>query len=180
MRLVAGRGSSDFINRRGMLYLSPMESQDYRDGIRDAYQGELVGEKLYRDYARRVSDLDQRDKLAAIADIERATHRRLHPIAERLQVRPSTTDWHAIVQRRLGELEKLNWSGFLQKALYEWPPYIDRFEAVHRLAPAADAPCTRLLVEHEWVLVEFIRLESADPGGAGSLSILQRFLANAP
>jgi len=157
-----------------------MESQAYRDGIRDAYQGELVGEKLYRDHAGRVSDLGQRDKLAAIADIERVTHRRLQPIAERLQVRPSTTDWHAIVERRLGDLEKLNWRDFLQKALQEWPSFIDRFEAVHRLAPPGDAPSTWALVEHELVLVEFIRLESADPGGAGSLSVLQRFLAKAP
>jgi hypothetical protein len=157
-----------------------MESQAYREGIHDAYQGELVGERLYRDHGERMSDPRQREKLAAIADIERSTHLRLEPIAERLQVRPSNTDWHAIVQRRLGELEQLNWKGFLQKALQEWPPYIERFEAVHRLAPAADAPCTRLLVEHELVLVEFIRLESADPGSSSSLSVLQRFLAETP
>ena len=157
-----------------------MESQAYREGIRDAYQGELVGEKLYRGYCERVSDPRQREKLAAIADIERATHLRLEPIAERLQVRPSSTAWHSIVQRRLGEIENLSWVDFLRKALREWPPYIERFEAVHRLAPTVDEPCTRLLVEHELVLVEFIRLESADPDGAVSLGVLQRFLAQAP
>jgi hypothetical protein len=157
-----------------------MESKAYGEGIRNAYQGELVGEKLYRDYSERISDPRRREKLAAIADIERATHLRLEPIAERLQVRPSNTDWHSIVQRRLGEIEKLSWRDLLRKALREWPPYIERFEAVHRLAPAADAPCTRLLVEHELVLVEFIRLESADPDGADSMSVLQRFLAQAP
>jgi hypothetical protein len=157
-----------------------MESQAYREGVRDAYQGELVGEKLYRDYAERMPDPHQREKLAAIADIERATHLRLEPIADRLQVRPANSGWHSIVERRLGEMERLNWSDFLQQALRDWPPYIERFEAVHRLAPAADAPRTRLLVEHEMVLVEFIRIESAAPGGAGSLSVLQRFLAQAP
>ena len=54
-----------------------MRSEAYREGIREAYQGELVGEKLYRAYGESRSDPRQREKLAAIADIERSTHLRL-------------------------------------------------------------------------------------------------------
>ena len=78
--------------------------------------------------------------------------------------------------RRAEELNQLTWPEFVAKATVDWPPYIERFETVERMAPAAAALAARQLVEHERALVEFVRLEEQHSGE--SLRPLQEFLAD--
>jgi len=151
-------------------------ASDYIDALRSAYVGELVGETLYRELARRRSNADERAKLDAIADVERLTHGRLHAIALRLGIRPVESEWRPIVERRANELAPLTWHELIDKALRDWPPYIARFEALVPLAPACDAAALRQLVDHEVALVEFARCEHEAPGSLKSLRVLQAFL----
>jgi hypothetical protein len=153
-----------------------MVSKTYRDKIRQAYEGELIGEKLYRKLAARSAINQQRAKLNAIADVEKLTTVRLKPIAERLGIHPQESDYQAVVERRANQLAGYSWSAFISKALRDWPPYIARFEALLPLAPVGDEPTIRLLIEHEVVLVEFVRIEHADEGGSDSLRVLEDFL----
>ena len=153
-----------------------MGSTAYQDGILAAYQGELVGERLYRELANRSKVGDQKAKLHAIADVERQTSRRLKPIAERLAIDVREAQWMHIVERRLGELESLAWPDFIERALRDWPPYIARFEALKLLAPAGDADAIQWLVHHEAALVAFARTEHDAMGSNASLRHLQTFL----
>jgi hypothetical protein len=100
----------------------------------------------------------------------------LKPIAERLGIHPQESDYQAVVERRANQLAGYSWSAFISKALRDWPPYIARFEALLPLAPVGDEPTIRLLIEHEVVLVEFVRIEHADEGGSDSLRVLEDFL----
>ncbi len=157
----------------------------YRDGIRSAYEGELIGERLYRTLAMCRSDLDQRAKLDAIADVERLTNGRLKPIAERLGIAPADAEIQAIVRRRVAELSTLGWSDFIARANRDWPPYIARFEELQPLAPSDDGPAIRSLIDHELALVEFARveqsaLERSAVGAEASLRVLQAFLLATP
>jgi hypothetical protein len=153
-----------------------MGSTAYDDGIMAAYQGELIGERLYRELANRSKVGDQKAKLHAIADVERQTSRRLKPIAERLGIDVPEAQWMRIVERRLGELESLAWPDFIERATRDWPPYIARFEALRQLAPAGDADSIHWLVQHEAALVAFARTESDAMGSDASFRLLQRFL----
>jgi hypothetical protein len=153
-----------------------MGSTAYHDGILAAYQGELIGERLYRELANRSKVGDQKAKLRAIADVERQTSRRLKPIAERLGIDVRDAHWMRIVERRLGELESLAWPDFIDKALRDWPPYIARFEALQQLAPAGDADSIQWLVRHEAALVAFARTERDAMGSDASFHLLQTFL----
>jgi hypothetical protein len=153
-----------------------MDSTPYRDGILAAYQGELIGESLYRELAHRSMVDDQKAKLHAIADVERHTNRRLKPIAERLGIDVSDAEWMRVVERRLSELESLAWPDFIDKALRDWPPYIARFEALKQLAPAGDADSIQWLVDHEAALVAFARIEHDAMGSNASFRQLQAFL----
>jgi hypothetical protein len=150
--------------------------ETYRDGIESAYVGELVGEQLYRALARRAAEPGQQAKLNAIADVEYLTHRRLKPIADRLQIEPVEVLWRAVVERRTRELAALTWSDFIAQALEKWPPYIAQFEAVASMAPPSDAAVLHWLVEHEVVLVTFARAENDAAGNDASLAILHAFL----
>ena len=153
-----------------------MGSTPYDDGILAAYQGELIGERLYRELANRSQVGDQKAKLHAIADVERQTSRRLKPIAERLGIDVPEAQWMRIVERRLGELESLAWPDFIDRALRDWPPYIARFEALQQLAPPGDADSIQWLVHHEATLVAFARTERDAMGSNASFRHLQTFL----
>jgi hypothetical protein len=153
-----------------------MLSAKYHDGIRAAYQGELAGERLYRELANRFPSDDRHAKFRAIADVEWLTHSRLKPIAERLGVGSGETDWLPTVERRAAELGSLSWREFIDKALRDWPPYIERFAALKPLAPPGDEASIQFLIDHEVALVEFARLEQATPGAEDSLRVLQTFL----
>lgn len=152
----------------------------YRDGIRSAYAGELIGERLYRALAQGSRDADQRVKLDAIADVERLTHRRLKPIAERLGSVPSDAELQAVVARRAVELAALSWPEFIARANRDWPPYVARFEELKPLAPPGDAAAIRSLIDHEVALVEFARVEQSAVGAEASLRVLQAFLLATP
>jgi len=153
-----------------------MSDTAYQQGIRAAYQGELIGESLYRELARCSSDPVQRAKLDAIADVECLTHGMLKPIADRLNVVPTEAEWRPIVDRRAIELASLTWPAFISNAMRDWPPYIARFEALQLLAPARDAESIQLLVDHEVTLVEFLRVEKSDMGSDSALRVLEAFL----
>ena len=122
-------------------------------------------------------DPDQRKKLAAIADVERRTHTVLEDVASRLGIEPALAQIEATVARRALELKKLTWFEFIEKAMPDRPPYIDRFEDAERLAPPIDAPAPRLLVDHDLALVKFVRLERRH--SHDSLRPLEAFLAGA-
>jgi hypothetical protein len=148
----------------------------YLDGVRAAYEGELIGERLYREVARRRADVLERGKLDAIADVERLTNLRLRPIARRLGIQPDEASLQAVIERRANELAALGWPEFIGKAVRDWPPYIARFAELEPLAPASDAAVIRQLVDHEVVLVEFAHVEQSAMGSEASLGVLRSFL----
>ena len=151
-----------------------MDRQSYADAIRRAYEGEIVGERLYRALAMQCSDADQRSKLSAISAIEAATHERLKHIAERLQIDLSQTAIQCTVERRLAQLRLLSWGEFIQKAVLEWPPYLARFEVLRQAAASGDEESLQFLEDHERALVQFVNLEHS--GSENSLSALSTFL----
>jgi hypothetical protein len=153
---------------------SLVDRQTYADAIRRAYEGEIVGERLYRALALECSDTDQRSKLSAISAIEAATHERLKHIADRLQIDPSQAAIQCTVERRLAQLRLLSWGQFIQQAVLEWPPYLARFEVLRRSAASGDEESLQFLEDHERALVEFANLEHS--GSENSLSTLSTFL----
>jgi hypothetical protein len=148
----------------------------YHNGIQQAYLGEIIGEHLYRNLSNRVSQADQISKLNAIADVERLTHERLRPIADRLGIQADEAQLNEVVIHRTEELSALTWAGFVDQAVTRWPPYIARFEALKPMAPQIDVPAIQYLVQHEIALVQFVRLEKGALGSMSSLKILQSFL----
>lgn len=151
-----------------------MSMKTYLDALREAYEGELEGEAVYRGLSDLGDDAIQCKKFSTIADVERRTHLILHPAASRLGIEPAMERIAATAARRTKELSELSWPEFVAKATLNWPPYIARFERMERLAPIVDALAVRRLVEHERALVEFIRLENLH--SRESLRPLQDFL----
>jgi hypothetical protein len=149
----------------------------YMQGVLQAYEGELIGERLYGALAAARPEPAAQQRFALIAAVERATNMLLQPIAARLGLKASDERVSAAVARRTPEIASLSWPEFVRKAMHDWPPYVPRFEALRELAPPDDAAVLEMVVEHERALVEFIRREAVEH--AAALEPLQQYLARA-
>jgi rubrerythrin len=156
-----------------------LSEETYKENIRKAYEGEMVAERAYGALAAERADPSQRAKLSAISRVEGLTHRRLQQVASRLRIGPEEARIKSTVERQIAELRQLTWDGFIQKAVLEWPAYLDRFAALRRSAAPGDEPALQYLVEHESALVQFAQLEHADPG-SDSLRPLLAYLGELP
>jgi hypothetical protein len=148
----------------------------YRDKLHRAYEGELIGERLYRRLAERSRDEDMREKMLLISDVERRTNRLLQPLAEELQVEVSQSTISRVMRDRARQLQSLSWAAFIEKAAFDWPPFIMRFEALRDAGPPVARATLQLVVGHEIALVEFIRLERGGAPRATAIEPLNRFL----
>ena len=153
-----------------------MSEEAYRTNVRSAYEGEIVGERLYRALSAQCPDADHRGKLLAISRVEKMTHQRLQPIAARLGIEPVEALIQSTVERRLAELGQLSWDTLIAKAVSGWPAYLERFEALRCSAVATDVMALQSLVDHERALIQFAHLEHENPGSAASLRPLLVYL----
>jgi rubrerythrin len=148
----------------------------YRELLHRAYQGELIGEILYRTLATRTNDAKLREKMLLISDVEQRTNQLLHPLADGLRIEASQSTISQVVRDRTAELQSLSWDAFLEKAAFDWPPFIEQFEALRDAGPRAARATLQLAVDHEVALVEFIRLERSGAPNAVALEPLRNFL----
>jgi hypothetical protein len=155
-----------------------MDRQSYVEAFRQAFEGEMIGERLYRKLAMECSDADHRSKLSAISEVEASTHVRLKHIADRLQIEASETTINRTVERRITELRRLSWGEFIQQAVLEWPPYLARFEELRQSAAPGDAQSLQVLEDHERALIQFANLEHR--GSQDSLAALSTYLHGLP
>jgi hypothetical protein len=138
-----------------------MNSNAYTQGIRKAYVGEIVGERLYRALGLECEHPQNRIKFLAIAAVEALTNQRLRPIATRLGIMPDEAEMRMTIERRASELRQLSWREFIRKAASDWPPYIAEFEALAEAAAPGDASILQDLIAHERALVQFVAIEAA-------------------
>jgi hypothetical protein len=154
-----------------------MSLPEYASGLRSAYFGEVVAERVYRELSRRAPETHQQTKLGLVADVERLTARALTPAVRRLGLKIEQSDIDTRVSERLTELGSLGWRDFVAQASVKWPPYIGQFLQLAALAPKEDTDAMRVLVAHERALVHFIELEKSDSTSMRSAEPLTALLA---
>jgi hypothetical protein len=155
---------------------SRVDPATYIQNIRDAYEGEIVSERVFRTLAAQSQDPETGAKLNAIADVEARTHAVLSHIAARLGIAPSAAELTAEVDQRVKELAGLSWPDFVRHAVSDWPRYIELFSTLEKAAAPGDESALRRLVEHERALVAFAGLENAGAGFAESGAPLRAYL----
>jgi hypothetical protein len=152
---------------------------DYIEGLRQSYHGEIVAEGFYRRLALGEPEGYRRTALSLIADVEDTTHRRLAPFAAALGITLTHEDRDRRIQTRIQNLGQFDWDLFIRKAHREWPAYLDYFEHIERLAQARGEHGLKFLVDHERALLEFVHLEFANPGSYEALLPMKSYIAAA-
>jgi len=150
---------------------------DYIEGLRQSYYGEIVAEGFYRRLALREPEGYCRTALTLIANVEDTTQRRLAPFAAALGITLTPEERDQRIHARLQDLGQFDWDVFIRKAHREWPAYVDHFEHVELLARARGEHGLKFLVDHERALLEFVRLELANPGSYQALAPMRSYIA---
>ena len=153
---------------------------DYIDGVRQSYHGEVVAEGFYRRLARAQPEGYRRTALRLIADVEGKTQRRLAPFAAALGITLSPEDRDQRIDARIQDLGQFEWDVFIRKANREWPAFLEHFEHIERLAQGRGEHGLKFLVDHEQALLDFVHLELTNPGSPEALLPMRTYIVAVP
>ncbi len=134
-----------------------------------------MGVAYFHGLARHFDGPGQREKLAMLAEVERAAAESVRPLLDK----------HGLVARQAGVLKLLGeagvekhrdqkWMDFMRHMARTYPGYVAQFEALSRLAPVDDLPALQRLTDHETAAIDFAEKEVA--GDADSLAPLREYL----
>ncbi len=138
-------------------------SNEYRDGILLAWQGEQWGKAFFERIAQATEDAGQRAKWEVLAELEEATGKRLLPLLDPDAERPSAEGYRAL-DAAVDTYAKLSWTEALEQMVPVLDPAIERFEKLLEMAPNEDREAVQILVDHEVALKRFAERELAgDP-----------------
>ena len=144
-----------------------------------AYEGEVVGEALFRSLALVEGDPVRRSHLLVLASLERATATRLEAVLGRLQVTPADAD--ELVARGRAAADAVGavpWTDFLEAVGRGIAPAIERYVALRALLEPDLHPTMDAVVAHEEALGAFV--EESLAGTDDPVEAARRLLLSSP
>jgi hypothetical protein len=142
--------------------------------LRNAYEGEIIGEAMYAHLAGIAEDGYQRQAARLAADVERATAELLLPLIARHGVEVDPDRAKQIGIDFTNDNIPQGWTNYFAMIQPLAEKALVGMERLHQLSDEADESATERLVAHERALLEFIRRDLA--GAADPLEPLQTFL----
>jgi hypothetical protein len=147
-------------------------SDEYPTLLLDAYNGEVLGEALFRAFAARESG-DRAVKLRVLERIEGTTATQLRPLVDAAGVDVDAED-EATVRAQGREIGSaaIEWDAFVRGLHDALPSYLANFVRLRTMATDANDPALVALVAHEQAINAFAELELAGNSDC-SLAVLQ-------
>ncbi len=113
----------------------------YRETLLRYYEEEVMGEAYFHGLAGHFDGSDAREKLALLAEVERRAAEAVRPHLDKYALVPRDES----VLKPLGEADvephrRYSWAQLMAYMAARYPPYLDAFAALERLAPEADLP----------------------------------------
>ena len=139
-----------------------MSWEEFKKGLSELYQGELVGEAFFSELTKRYESPPHQYKLATLLQLETETAARLRPAALELGVALSYLDEY----RKMGEdflkgCEGMDWKQFLAYLEEAVKPFVERYTEIAAIAPPEYKDLADSMVVHEKAIQTFARLESS-------------------
>ena len=146
-------------------------AETFRQRIQAAYLAEIEGAAWFAALLVRFGDDDDKHaKLQILQQLERTTAARLIPLigaqqAQRLDCASAESRGRALAAR----IE--SWERLVQMLRSDLPPYIARYQALLREAPASERAAVEFLLAHELALQTFAQEEAAGRGAASLIEV---------
>lgn len=135
-------------------------SDGYRDGIRQAWQGEVWGKAFFERLAAATDDAGQRAKWQVLAELEEATGNRLAPLVADAEESPAANAYRPL-ESAVAAYAELAWPAAMEQMMDILDPAIERFGELLALAPDAERETVQILFDHEVALKRFAERELA-------------------
>lgn len=132
----------------------------YRDGILQAWQGEVWGQAFFKRLAVATDDADQRMKWSVLAELEEATGNRLAPLVGG-SGKPPSADAYRPLESAVAAYAALPWGVAMERMTTILDPAIERFRELLAQAPAEERDTVQILFDHEVALKRFAERELA-------------------
>ncbi len=156
---------------------TPRQFTDYKHGLLVAIEEEVGGAALFAALAQ-MHVGEARRALGLMVAIEMAVLTCAAPIlAGYGLVMAPVKDLEAEAKAEAQGMAHQTWDDILDHMIADYPAFTAEFEQVALMAPAADAPLMRLLVDHENAFIDYATAARAGRGDA--LAILEAFLLRA-
>ncbi|MCY4130854.1 MAG: hypothetical protein OXG15_16650 [Gammaproteobacteria bacterium] len=140
-----------------------MGTDAYREGIVQAYQGELWGKAFFERLAAATDDAEQRGKWEVLAALEEATRNRIEPLIADAPDPPVANVYRSL-ESAVEFYEALPWHVAMERMMDILDPAIERFRELLGQAPAEERDAVQILVDHEVALKQFAARELAGDG----------------
>ena len=151
----------------------------YFKTLLDYYEAEVMGEAYFRGLAEHSNGPSEHEKLILLAAVERHAAAATRPVVDKHGLKPrSEAELFEIGKSHIARHQDHDWMAFVDYMLVRYPAYVDQFEALERMAPAADRPALEFLTRHEVEVINFAKLEKA--GDPNSLAPIHDYLASGP
>ena len=135
-------------------------SNEYREGIRFAWLGELWGKVFFERLAQATDDAGHRARWQVLAELEEATGTRLAPLVDD-RTWPATEEEIRPLEAAVTAYSQLPWPEAMQQMAILIDPAIERFRELLAMAPEEDRETVQILFDHEVALKEFAERELA-------------------
>ena len=138
-----------------------MVLDDFKKGLMEMYQGEVIGEVAHNLLLDYYDDPVHRYKVAVIMQLETETKARLRPAVMALGLDPAELEASRETGRAFAaSMKGLSWNEAMAMMRDGVKPYIDRYLEVEAMAPAEYRDVARSMVVHEQSIYRFAELEA--------------------
>ena len=139
-----------------------MSLVEFKKGLSEEYQGEVIGEVFIGGLLERFDSPEHRYKLATLLQLETETKARLRPAALELGVELAEFD----ESRKLGHdfiksCDGMGWKAMMTHLATVVEPYVKRYSDIAEIAPPEYKEVVDSMVVHERSIQTFARLEAS-------------------
>lgn len=139
-----------------------MSLEEFKKGLSEQYQGELVGEMFFSELTKRFDSPQHQYQLATLLQLETETAARLRPTALEFGAELHIRDeYHKMLQEFLRGCEGMSWNQFTTYLEDAVGPFVKRYIEIAETAPPEFKALAESMVVHEKAIQTFARLEAS-------------------
>ena len=137
-----------------------MSLAEFKKGLLEEYQGELVGEVFFSELAKRFDSRQHQYKLATLLQLETETAARLRPTALEFGLDLFYRDeYREMGEEFLKSCEGMDWKELMTLLETAVEPFVKRYIEIAEIAPPEYKDLAHSMVVHEKAIQTFARLE---------------------
>ncbi len=142
------------------------------------FEEEIMGEAYFHGLFQYYQSPCEQKKLTLLARVERHAAEVVRPLLQSHNLNPRSDQTLVPLGKAWSQQHhEPEWIDLIKDMVIRYPGYVEQFEALEELAPAADVPALKVLTDHEVAVIKFANMELS--GNPDSTKPLCQYLSTA-